>query len=63
MREPGVLCFNRFELTTLECGGLRVLDRILDRALAIGIGDACRIRDRAVMREHRGNHRVDLRRD
>src|SRR5690606_17987022 len=59
--EPLVLCLDRLELLAFERRALRVLDRALDRALAVRIADPTRVGDDAVVREHRGVHGVELR--
>src|SRR5690606_10430800 len=59
--EPGVLRLDRLELLALERGALRMLDRALDRALAVRVADPARVGDDAVVREHRRVHGVELR--
>ena len=61
VREPGVLRLDRLEAAPLQRRALGVLDRVLDRALAIGIPDAAGIGHHAVVREHRGVDRVQFR--
>ncbi len=59
VRKPGVLILDRLELAALECGGLGMLDRRLDRTLAIGIRHARNVGHGTIVREHRGIHRVE----
>ena len=61
MREPHVLRLDRVELAPFERGRLRVLDRALDRALAVGITHAACIGNDAVVREHGAIHRIQFR--
>ena len=61
VREPGVLRLDRVELAPLQRGRLGMLDRVFDRPFAVRVTDPARISHDAVMREHRGVHRVQLR--
>ena len=61
MFEKVVLFFDRFEAPAFERGTLGMLDRILDGPLAIGVTHARRVSHYAVVREHRGVDRIELR--
>ena len=61
VRQPGVLSLDRLELAALQGRALRVLDRILDRPLAVRVPDPAGIRHHPVVLQHLSVERVQLR--
>jgi hypothetical protein len=59
--KEGVLLLDRFESSPLQGRALSVLDCVLDGALAIRIPYAGWVRHHAVVSEHGGIHRIELR--
>ena len=53
VREPCILLLDGVEPAALQGRSLRVLDRALDRPLAVGIGDSADVGDRTVVRRQR----------
>ncbi|MDT4816658.1 hypothetical protein FQZ97_497130 [compost metagenome] len=58
--KEGVLLLDRLEAAPLQGGGLRMLDRVLDRALSIRITHARRIGHHAIVGKHGRVHRIEL---